>query len=745
MSCTSDGSEIQWSSECVFLRDLPGKLDFPLLIKIKSGWRGDSDTEVFGVEEVYRLHCEDLQRRVIAVDESANHWSFPLHMSTKFLTPEKQGNGPMYLETLLSQSKKLPSKIQFAPRDDVLMKIEGDYNDNWEPLINGIFKPLEVTRARFFKANKVEQGIVNPGVHILPAYLHIMVQTALGFEHKSDDDWQSHKQSMSRDLESRVNFDMYRGSMDIKVYPSATIRKTRRKSKVDLYEEIIPRTVSIKTLLNQRRQERDTPIESKSDLDQLQKRRHRNAETGETSIREGACTVTEGRSKSELVELSDATKTGAEFQHEQSEREAVISNVVDDADINLGHSDNDQRSFEDPIYDVVERRVKVNDRLDIENNSDIGNCDVIVPPVPVNNAKDNCELDKGPKSSDLQPSQIGKPDKIFQNHQDNKSSKEPVYAAVKKKGRSNDLNTNSVKELRRVQEQDERVLYAVNDGHAKEEIKLTNGQAIQDNKHEGVSSSRHTLLLSSPKQQDQRASFVHSNNKFTSNAPDSTKTAQDCEEEVLYSVNDNQPDESIQATNGHPTDNSNRQCVSSTLNNDHSPPLKQKGQTASFVNSDTTLKSSDSESKEAAQGHEGKDMHTVNDKYADKETKATNGNPTDDGTRQSISIYPNLNSHDLLSSPKQPDQDDNYVQNNDTSTSNDPHVKSTELQENPNLTNHSSEGDDQNYTAEEESSDVLSLDETGVDKVNDIDNDQDVVVIGRSWTPGDPDQNISYF
>ena len=56
-------------------------------------------------------------------------------------------------------------------------------------------------------------GIVEPKVYILPAYLHIMVDIALGFEGKSDDVWQNHVEKMSEDIENRVNFDMYRGSM----------------------------------------------------------------------------------------------------------------------------------------------------------------------------------------------------------------------------------------------------------------------------------------------------------------------------------------------------------------------------------------------------------------------------------------------------------------------------------------------------------------------------------------------------
>ena len=138
------------------------------------------------------------------------------------------------------------------------------------------------------------------------------------------------------------------------MYPATTIKKTRKKSKVDLYEDIVPRTVlvSIKTLLDQRRQSNDVAVEPTADrVDMKERHRHRNAETGEMSFRVQSSTEVTDKTADLLLH----SKTSEKLQGTADAPTNVLENTSD-ADKAGGRTAQEGQTKKDPIYAKVNKK-----------------------------------------------------------------------------------------------------------------------------------------------------------------------------------------------------------------------------------------------------------------------------------------------------------------------------------------------------------------------------------------------------
>eukprot|EP00057_Strongylocentrotus_purpuratus_P002975 XP_003725630.1 PREDICTED: histone-lysine N-methyltransferase SETD1A [Strongylocentrotus purpuratus] len=259
--------EIMWTDKPFRLRELPASFGFPLLIKVTKGSDDMEHKEKFSTGEILRIDGEERQRRVIAADSKGRHWSFPVHIGAKFdVKGKKDRRNSMYMSEIV-EAKKLPKKFCFAKKDEMQMRITGEEHSG--PLVEGDFKTKEVTKVRIFKANRISDGDIKLKVVFLPAYMDVEVVIATKFACEPDAYWEEYMDAMTRDINKKVNLNMYRGKSDIQIYEfSEKTKKSKAKTEC-LYEEQPPtKIVSVGSIIKQRPSstKRRTPTRTPSTL-----------------------------------------------------------------------------------------------------------------------------------------------------------------------------------------------------------------------------------------------------------------------------------------------------------------------------------------------------------------------------------------------------------------------------------------------------------------------------------------------
>ncbi|XP_072175962.1 uncharacterized protein [Diadema setosum] len=247
--------EIMWTDQQYRLRELPVFYGFPLLIKVMKGTNLDVDAkETVKKGEILRIHGDHSQRRVIAADSKGRHWSFPVHIGAKFDVPSKKDRRTSVYMSEIVELDKLPKKFSFAKKDDMQINITGENPTTAGPLIEGDFKTREVTRVRFFKANRISDDEIDPKVLFLPAYLDVDVTIATKLACEPESFWDEYMEAITSDITKKVNFDMYRGKADIQIYEfSKEIVKKSKRNSACLYEEVAPnKVVTIGSMIKQR-------------------------------------------------------------------------------------------------------------------------------------------------------------------------------------------------------------------------------------------------------------------------------------------------------------------------------------------------------------------------------------------------------------------------------------------------------------------------------------------------------------
>lgn len=243
--------EIMWTDKPFRLRELPANFGFPLLIKVTKGSDDMEHKEKFSTGEILRVDGEERQRRVIAADSKGRHWSFPVHIGAKFdVKGKKDRRNSMYMSEIV-EAKKLPKKFCFAKKDEMQMRITGEEHSG--PLVEGDFKTKEVTKVRIFKANRISDGDIKLKVVFLPAYMDVEVVIATKFACEPDAYWEEYMDAMTRDINKKVNLNMYRGKSDIQIYEFSDKTKKSKVKTECLYEEQAPtKIVSVGSIIKQR-------------------------------------------------------------------------------------------------------------------------------------------------------------------------------------------------------------------------------------------------------------------------------------------------------------------------------------------------------------------------------------------------------------------------------------------------------------------------------------------------------------
>ncbi|XP_041466281.1 uncharacterized protein LOC121416829 [Lytechinus variegatus] len=243
--------EVMWTDKTFRLQELPAYFGFPLLIKVVKGSDDMEHKEKFAKGEILRIDGEERQRRVIATDSKGRHWSFPVHIGAKFdVKSKKEKRKSMYMSEIV-EAEKLPKKFCFAKKDDMQIKITGEEHSG--PLIEGDFKTKELTRVRIFKANRITDGDITLKVVFLPAYMDVEVVIATKLACEPDAYWDDYMDAMTRDINKKVNLNMYRGKSDIQIYEFSEKTKKSKAKAACLYEEQAPsKIVSIGSIIKQR-------------------------------------------------------------------------------------------------------------------------------------------------------------------------------------------------------------------------------------------------------------------------------------------------------------------------------------------------------------------------------------------------------------------------------------------------------------------------------------------------------------
>ncbi|XP_071502476.1 uncharacterized protein [Diadema antillarum] len=212
----------------------PIKLDqiprdqFPLIVRIV-----ECTVEGSGLsnKEILRLNGDGFERRVLAVDSSKRTWSFPVHTGAKFdiVGKKNDAHGSTYIREIIeNSSNKRPKKIRFSQIDTSQIRVAGQDPD---PIPSDlILKIKQVSQVRYFTANRLVAGEIDPKVIILPSSIDVTITVATGLIGSPQSAMTSYMDDLTQGLKAWVNFDMCRGSSDILLYEEGSKSSLGRKA-----------------------------------------------------------------------------------------------------------------------------------------------------------------------------------------------------------------------------------------------------------------------------------------------------------------------------------------------------------------------------------------------------------------------------------------------------------------------------------------------------------------------------------
>ncbi|XP_070534463.1 uncharacterized protein [Ptychodera flava] len=210
--------DIRWSQKSYSIHEILTLFSLPKICKVTSGLYGTEDIETLGNLQIVRIHRQQSQRRVVAVDNHrGRHFSIPVNFDIPFeILPITSANTePKFLVDILEKIS-LPQKVSFAQESEL---------DAWyigqNVKVDGSFGALTLVKTfmeQYLQANAINNGILDEEILHIPAYMALEFSIAEGLREGSSGDWDELQQRYGAMVADRVSFDKEQGNRDIAMY-----------------------------------------------------------------------------------------------------------------------------------------------------------------------------------------------------------------------------------------------------------------------------------------------------------------------------------------------------------------------------------------------------------------------------------------------------------------------------------------------------------------------------------------------